>query len=82
LPGCDFSAWPPSQARYGASVFAGADLDGNSRSELVIGAGEDPKVGPRVKVFRYNGSAVNFWFSLGNDPTGWTHGANVAAGKF
>jgi hypothetical protein len=82
LPGCSFTAWPPSEARYGARVFAGADLDDDTRCELVIGAGRDPAVGPLVKAYHYDGASASLWFSLGNSPTAWTQGANVAAGRF
>jgi hypothetical protein len=82
LPGCQFVAWPPVQVRYGARVFAGADLDQDGRSELVIGAGPDPDAGPLVKVFQYDGSGVAFRFSLSSFATEWTHGASVAAGRF
>jgi hypothetical protein len=71
----------PAEARYGARVFAAADLDRNGRDELVIGMGPDPAAGPKVKVFVYDGAAA-LWFSLKADPTGWTHGASVAAGRF
>jgi len=33
-------------------------------------------------VFRYTGSGMNAWFSLRAYPETWTHGTNVAAGKF
>jgi hypothetical protein len=82
LPGCSFMAWPSSQVRYGARVFAGTDLDEDDRAELVIGGGRDPSIGPLVKVFQYDGADTTLWFSLGSYPTEWTHGANVAAGRF
>jgi hypothetical protein len=75
-------AWPSSQVRYGARVFAGTDLDEDDRAELVLGAGRDPSIGPLVKVFQYDGADTTLWFSLGSYPTEWTHGANVAAGQF
>jgi hypothetical protein len=81
LPGCRFVAWYPALVHYGARVFAGADLDQDTRSEMVIGAGPDPSVGPLVRVFRYDGE-VSLWFSLGGQAAAWTHGANVAAGRF
>jgi len=82
LPGFSFIAWPEEQARYGARVFAGADLNGSGRDEVVAGAGPDPSVASEVRVFRYTGSGMNAWFSLRAYPETWTHGTNVAAGKF
>ena len=82
LPGFRFYAWDPSEARYGARIFAGADLDADGRDELVVGAGPDPSVSSPVKVYRYDGTSVSLWFSLQAFPSGWTHGVNVAAGRF
>ena len=81
LAGLNFFAWTPSETRYGANVFAGADLDGDGRDELVVGAGPDPAVATRVKVYRYDGAQVTQRFSLEAFP-GLTHGVNVAAGRF
>jgi hypothetical protein len=82
LPGCSFSAWPASQARFGAQVFAGTDLDEDGLDDLVIGAGPDPNVPSLIKVYRYNGMESVEWFSLTAFPSSWTHGASVAAGKY
>jgi predicted outer membrane repeat protein len=82
LAGFNFFAWPASQARYGARIFAGCDLDGNGRDELVVGPGPDPNMTSTVKVYRYQGAGVIAWFSLQAFPTTWTHGATVAAGRF
>jgi hypothetical protein len=82
LPGFSFLAWPPSESRYGASLCAGADLDGDGRDDLVVGAGPDPAVGSPVRAFRYDGDSASLWFSLQAFPAGWSHGANVAAGRF
>ena len=82
LPGCSFLAWPSADARYGARVYAGGDLDLDIRHELVVGCGPDPSVGSEVKVFKYDGAVVVEWFSLQAFPSGWTHGTNVAAGRF
>ena len=67
----------------GAKVFAGADLDGDGRDEIVVGCGPDPEpdVGTPVKVYRYTGSGEAEWFSLDAFP-GMTHGTSVAAGRF
>jgi hypothetical protein len=43
---------------YGARIFAGADLDGDSRAEILVGCGPDPSRDTRVRVFDYNGGAV------------------------
>lgn len=82
VPGCNFFAWPSTEARFGARVYGGADLDGDGRNELVVGAGPDPSVGSPVKVFKYNGAAVTEWFSLQAFASSYTHGTNVAAGRF
>jgi hypothetical protein len=79
LPGCSFLAWPLGEVRFGARVFAGTDLDGDGRDELVVGAGPDPASGSPLKVFTYDGQRVGLWFSFDAFPTGWTHGASVAA---
>ncbi len=83
LPGLSFFAWPAEDIRYGANVFAGVDLDGDGRDEIVVGCGPDPDpdVGTPVKVFRYRDTGVAEWFSLEAFP-GMTQGANVAAGRF
>ncbi len=79
LPGLSFFAW--DAVRFGASVFAGADLNGDDRAELVVGCGPDPDAGTPVKVFLYDGQNVTEWFSL-QAFTGMTQGTNVAAGRF
>ena len=81
LPGLNFFAWAHPLARYGAKVFAGADLDGDGRDELVVGCGPDPEVGTRVKVYRYDGAQSSLWFSL-EAFEGLTYGTTVAAGRF
>jgi hypothetical protein len=81
LPGLSFFAWDYPGVEYGATIFAGADLDGDGRDELVVGAGPDPQIGTPVKVFRYDGSQVSEWFSL-EGYSGMTHGVNVTAGRF
>jgi hypothetical protein len=82
LPGFSFFAWPSAEARYGARIYAGANLNGDSRDEIVVGAGPDPSVGSPVKVYGYDGAQATVWFSLTAYPAMWMHGANVAAGWF
>jgi hypothetical protein len=82
MPGLSFFAWPPEQARYGAEVFAGADLSGDGRNEIVVGGGPDPNLGSPVKVFRYNGQAAELWLDFEAFPAEYTHGTKVAAGRF
>ncbi len=81
IPGINFFAWAHSLASYGANVWAGTDLDGDGRDELVVGCGPDPDVGTPVKAYRYDGKQVSQWFSL-EAFEGMTHGTTVAAGRF
>ncbi len=78
----NFFAWPPEAVRYGASIHAGTDLDGDGWTELVVGAGPDPEVASQVKVYALQGSQLLIRFSLQAFPESWTYGANVAAGRF
>ncbi len=82
LPGLNFFALPEASARFGARVFASADLDGDGRDEIVVGGGPDPALGSPVVVFRYNSSEVSQWFALDAFDSGMVRGATVAAGRF
>jgi len=82
LPGFSFFAWPSAEVRYGASICAMANLNGDSRDELVVGAGPDPSIGSPVKIFLYDGTQAAEWLSFSAYPSLWTHGANVSAGWF
>lgn len=82
LPGFSFLAWQPSENRYGARVFAGADLNSDGLDELMVGGGPDPESGTPVKVFLYDGKQVKLWFSLQAYPEDYAYGSNVAAGLF
>jgi len=82
IAGCSFFALPPAQYSYGAQLFAGTDLDGDGRAELVVGAGPGPGADSAVVVYRYDGAAVSQWLSLLAMPSSWRHGATVAAGHF
>jgi hypothetical protein len=81
LPGLNFFAWAHGLASYGAEVFAGADLDGDGRDDLVVGCGPDPDLGTPVKVYRYENEQVILWFSL-EAFEDLTQGTTVAAGRF
>ncbi len=81
LSGYSFFAWETPPLSYGVNVFAGADLNGDGRDELVTGRGPDTAANSEVKVFTYDGTAVREWFSLEAYP-GLTYGTNVAAGRF
>ena len=64
-------------------MFAGADLDGDGRAELVVGCGPDLEIGTPVKVYHYDGAQMTEWFSLeAFGDLGLTSGTNVAAGRF
>jgi len=80
LADCSFFAWAPDAARFGASVHAGTDLDGDGRDDIVVGIGPDPDVWKPTRVFTYDGS-IRGWFSFQAYPEEWTHGARVAAGR-
>ncbi len=76
-------AWPSAEVRYGATVFAGADLDGDGRNEIVVGQGPDPAAGTWVKVCTYDGAQATEWLSLeACADLGMNRGANVVAGHF
>ena len=81
ISGISFFAWDPGEVRYGATVFAGADLNDDGRTELVVGCGPDPETGAEVKVFEYDESEVILWFSL-DAFSDMMYGVNVAAGRF
>ena len=82
IQGVSFFAWPPDQARHGATIFAGADLDEDGRDELVVGAGPDPTLDTLVRVYAFDGTETTLSFSLQAFPDGWTYGASVTAGRF
>jgi len=82
LPGLSFLAWPPNEARFGANVYAGTDLNSDLHDEIVVGCGDDPDAGTTIKVFVYNGSSVSHWLTLDAFPSSWTHGARVTSGRF
>ena len=81
MPGFSFFAWPSGQSMFGARIFAGADLDGDGRDDLVAGAGPDPEAATPVNVYRYTGGEASLWFSLDAFPAGTTAGASVTGGR-
>jgi len=81
LPGINFLAWPSNQARYGARIFAGADLDHNGRDDIVVGGGPDPARGTEVAVFSCRDLSSELLLSLQAYPEGWRRGVTVAGGK-
>jgi len=82
MGGLNFFAWPAEMAHYGATVFAGADLDEDGRDDLVVGAGPDPDMQTPVQVYRYSGGSTSNWFSLDAYPAEMVCGTSVAAGRF
>jgi hypothetical protein len=79
LAGYSFFAFPPEEARFGARVGRGADMDFDGADELIVGGGPDPELGTPLRVFRYADGEINQWLSFEAFP-GWTHGANAAGG--
>jgi hypothetical protein len=82
LPGCNFFAYESAEARYGARVYARADLNADDRGEIMVGTGSDPDAEPLMRSFYYDGAGVTPWFSLSAYPASWTHGVNPAGGAF
>jgi len=84
LAGLSFFAWSGEEARFGATVYGDANLDGTGGDEMVVGAGPDPAMGTPVKVYTYDPAAgvVSLWFGLDAFPEQWTSGTSVAAGWF
>jgi len=84
VPGYSFFAWPGDVARHGARIFADANLDGSGGDECVVGPGPDPSLESPLNVYTYDPDTelVSLWISLDAFPSGWTHGATVAAGWF
>ncbi len=80
LPGLSFFAWDTEPLRFGATVFAAADLNLDGRDELVVGRGPAPEADTEIKVFTWDGSTVSLMLSLEAYP-GLTHGTTVAAGR-
>jgi len=76
-----FFAWEPGQARYGARVYAGADLDGDGLNEIIVGGGPDPDATCPVIVYEFSREMPWVMFSLDAYP-GLTAGATVAGGVF
>jgi hypothetical protein len=81
MPGVSFFAWPPGEAGYGANVYAGVDLDGDGRDDLVVGRGPDPQAGCPVRVFNFATGSPALWLSLEAYP-GLSKGSTVAGGVF
>jgi len=79
IPDCNFFAWTPAQALYGARVSA-SDLDYDGLAEIIVGAGPDPSVDTTIKVFRYYNYEVTEQFNLRAFPEHWTSGANAVGG--
>ncbi len=82
LPGLTFFAWPLEEARFGARIHAGSDLDGDGRDDLLAGGGSDPCIDCRVAAYTYADGDISLIFTLQAFPETWRHGTAVAAGSF
>ncbi len=82
MPNVNFFAWPVGDAAYGARVCSGVDLDGNGRDELLVGGGPDPAMGSQVRVYDSTTHSIELDFTLDAFPPVYTHGVNMAAGRF
>ena len=82
LPGFNFFAWPASTALYGVNVFAGRDLTGDDRDDLLTGAGPDPDRSGWIQGWEYDGDTVQMIFELEAFGAPLDKGATVAAGLF
>jgi len=80
LAGCSFFAWSPDLPRYGAQIFAGADLDRNGRDDMVVAPGPDPSIDSPIRVFSYGSGEITLQFSLDAFEPETYGGATVAAG--
>jgi len=82
MTGINFFAWPSVESLYGATVSANADIDGDGRSEIVVGQGPDAAAGSTIKVYGYDGSQSSLLFDLdAYGDSGLTHGVGAAAGS-
>ncbi|MFN7974409.1 MAG: IPT/TIG domain-containing protein [Acidobacteriota bacterium] len=75
IPSLNFVAFTGSS--HGAKI-ASSDLDGDRRSDVVVGYGEDPTVGAWVRTFRYTGAITMLSDFYAWDGT--AYGVNVASG--
>jgi len=82
MAGISFFAWSPDQLRYGANVSCRADLDGDGRSEIVVGPGPDPDAASPVQVYHYTSGTVTGWFDFDAYSSSLDKGTNVTAGLF
>jgi len=83
ISGINFFAWPTGESLYGATVSAGADLDGDGRSEIIVGQGPDPSAGTTVKVYGYDGSQTSLLFDIdAYGDGGLTRGVIAAGGSY
>ena len=71
----------PFATAYGVSVGA-EDLDGDRRSDLLVGAGPDPAATTTVLWLGYSGTGLTPPYVLGEVYLGARFGLNVSAGNF
>jgi len=79
MQGINFFAWYHQWAGMGARVHAGADLDDDGRTELVVGIGPDLRRPGIVNVYNYDEQTVSVWIEFEVDDR-HTSGVNVTAG--
>jgi hypothetical protein len=82
MAGVNFMEWPVELVSHGARVCATTDLDGDGRSDIVVGAGPDPHASSPVWVYGFTGGTTQRIFTLHAFGSEITHGSSVAAGSF
>jgi len=81
LPNFNFIIYGPAVWHFGASVDARIDLDGNGRTDLVVGPGPDPDIPGWIYLYGHDGQQMNFRHFYDNIFPDLGHGTRVASGR-